>query len=241
MVINLDKATKDAKIVLEKKEIFGEKANIKLVVDHSGSTGSFFRHGVVQATIERILAVGMNMDSNKSIEVYAFNGNVTYIGEANESNIEDFVNKVFLKKVRVEGGTRYSPAMQAVVQDIEKEPKAPGLLSKLFGKKEEPVIDKDLPTLVFFVTDGENSDQNITTSYMQEVSSKPIFWQFIGIGYDKMPFLDKLDTMKGRVVDNANFIRAKDIQNMTNSELYEEILNEYPLWLKEARKLKITK
>ncbi len=241
MVINLEKATKDVKIVLEKKEIFGEKANIKVVVDHSGSTGDLFRHGVVQTTLERILAVGLNMDSNQSIEVYAFNGNVTYIGEANESNIENFTKDVFLKKVRVEGGTRYSPAMQAVVKDVEAEPKPQGFFSKLLGKKEAPVIDKDLPTLVFFITDGDNSDKNITESYIKEVSTKPIFWQFIGIGYSSMAFLDKLDKMEGRTVDNANFIRAKNIQDMTNSELYNEILNEYPLWLKEARKLKITK
>ncbi|WP_460271508.1 VWA domain-containing protein [Bacillus sp. NEAU-Y102] len=237
-MVNLYK--EEAKIVLEKKNIFGEKANIIGVMDISGSIKKYFNNGTVQQTFERVLGVGMNMDSNKSIEVYAFNNDVTYIGEANEGNIENFTNNVFLKKVKVNGGTSYAPAMKAIVDKVEGEEKG-GFFKRLFGKKEDNGLDKELPTFVFFFTDGENSDVSATKAYIKEISDKPIFWQFVGIGDKKMPFLDELDTMTGRVVDNANFFRAEDIKNLSNSGLYNAILNEYPIWLKEVRRKGIVK
>ncbi|MFL2450409.1 VWA domain-containing protein, partial [Bacillus thuringiensis] len=155
-------------------------------------------------------------------------------GEANESNIENFTNNVFLKKVRVSGGTWYTPAMKAVVEKVESENKEKGFFKKLFGKKDNNGFDKNLPTLVFFMTDGANhwDDREPAKEYLKEISDKPIFWQFVGIGRSSMPFLEALDTMEGRVVDNANFFRAEDIQNIPYSGLLDKILNEYPSWLK---------
>jgi hypothetical protein len=64
----------------------------------------------------------------------------------------------------------------------------------------------------------------------------PIFWQFIGIGNgrrESFPFLNELDTMSGREVDNANFFPANS--TMSNDDLYENILVEFPSWLKEVK------
>jgi hypothetical protein len=41
--------------------------------------------------------------------------------------------------------------------------------------------------------------------------------------------------MKGRVVDNCNFFALDDIHSISNSELYERLLNEFPDWLKVAK------
>jgi len=51
--------------------------------------------------------------------------------------------------------------------------------------------------------------------------------------------LEKLDTMDGRVVDNANFFALDDIDRISDEQLYERLLNEFPQWLKEARLKKI--
>lgn len=239
-MVNLQK---EAKVVLVKKEIFGELANVIAVMDISPSMFSDYGNGTVQQTFERLLGVGMNLDANKSIEVFAFNHDVKYVGEANESNIENFTNNVFLKKVQLSGGTYYTPAMRAVVEKVEKENEEKGFFKKLFSKKNADGFDKDLPTLVFFMTDGANAreDRNPAEAYLREISNKPIFWQFVGIGDSQMPFLDKLDKMEGRVVDNANFFRAEDMKNIPYSGLLDKILNEFPSWLKEARAQGIVK
>lgn len=63
----------------------------------------------------------------------------------------------------------------------------------------------------------------------------PLFWQFIGIGRENYGILEKLDTMEGRVVDNANFFTLDDIDQITDEQLYERLLNEFLQWLEEAK------
>ena len=62
--------------------------------------------------------------------------------------------------------------------------------------------------------------------------SKPIFWQFVGIGGSDYGILEELDTMKKRVVDNADFFAIDNIDALSDEELYEKLLNEFPKWLK---------
>ena len=54
-----------------------------------------------------------------------------------------------------------------------------------------------------------------------------------------MLFRSQLDTLTGRVVDNANFFPIADITTITDEELYGKLLNEFPLWLKEAKAIGI--
>ncbi|MNH41471.1 hypothetical protein D3C79_1029770 [compost metagenome] len=51
--------------------------------------------------------------------------------------------------------------------------------------------------------------------------------------------LKKLDTMEGRIVDNANFIHLDDISAVTDEMLYDQLLNEFPLWLRAAKEKRI--
>lgn len=235
---NVIDLTKKSRVVLEKLEIFGEKFNVVAVMDISGSMQTEFRKGAVQETLEKILGVGINMDSNKSIEVYAFNRDSNYIGEANEGNIYSFVENIFLKKVRIGGGTCYTPVMQDVAKQVLVEPKKS--FFSMFSKNKVD-LDKNLPTLVFFITDGDNADPAAAESFIKSVSDKPIFWQFVGIGNESFSFLKKLDNLPGRVIDNANFMPIADITKEDTDTLYQKILKEVPVWLKEARKAGIVK
>lgn len=237
---NLVELKKKSFVVLEKKGIEKVQANIAVVLDVSGSMYSMFANGTVQEIVDRLLGIGMNMDFNKSIEVFTFSNDATHIGDANESNAKGFVENVVLRKTSVNGGTYYSTAMKEVV-DMFGEPitpvaKAKGFFSRLFSK-DEPVIaaGKRKPTFVFFITDGDNHDPELAESMVVQSAKQPIFWQFVGIGRDNFSFLKKLDEMEGRYVDNANFFQLNDIMSISDSELYERLLNEFPEWLKEAK------
>ena len=67
---------------------------------------------------------------------------------------------------------------------------------------------------------------------MKDISKEPIFWQFVGLGNDSFDFLEKLDDMSGRYVDNADFFKIRNINKVSDKELYNQLLNEYPEWLK---------
>lgn len=241
---------KKAGLSLQKKEIFGEKAQIVLVLDISTSMRSLYSSGVIQKVVERLLAIGLNMDDNREIDVFAFGRHAHEISSANESNINGFVEKVLLQKVSLENSTHYSGVMGKVVKKFGQSPvseptPAPvkkGFFSKLFGSKEvsEPVasapkLQPDYPTFVFFITDGDNFDQPETTRLIQQISNQPIFWQFVGVGNSRFDFLKKLDEMEGRYMDNANFFQLNDISSVSDEVLYDRLLNEYPQWLKEVR------
>jgi hypothetical protein len=48
-------------------------------------------------------------------------------------------------------------------------------------------------------------------------------------------FLEYLDTMSGRFVDNANFFSVTDPEDITDEELYGLLMTEYPQWLSEVK------
>jgi hypothetical protein len=256
---NLIDLTKKARIVLEKKQLINVQANIILAVDKSGSMSYDFSHGVVQNVVDRLLAVGMNMDVDKSIDVYTFNNGGQYVGSANESNHKDFMNK---NGVNVSGGTSYAPVMKmilakygtavtptAVSETVSHEVDDTGFLGKLFGKTKTktvtetvtkmvaagPVQRQDVPTIVFFITDGDNGDHDDTKWVLREASKQGVFWSFVGIGNERFNFLTELDKLTDRQVDNASFFNAKDIDSLSDEKLYEEILKEIPGWVQEAK------
>lgn len=233
---NVVELKKKARVVLEKKNIEYVEAHVKLATDISGSMYHLYNTGVVQSTIERVLGIGMNIDIHKSIEVFAFGRNHHEIGTVNEQNADDWVNRVMMRTIDLENSTYYAGVMQRIISKVKipKEPKKPGFFARLFGAEEEEREDIK-PTIVFFVTDGDNFDPEKAEKIIRESSDKPIFWQFIGVGNESFSFLRKLDEMEGRFIDNANFFHLNDLNQISDEQLYERILTEFPLWLEEAK------
>ena len=58
-----------------------------------------------------------------------------------------------------------------------------------------------------------------------------MFVQFIGIGDESFNYLRSLDHMEGRKHDNTGFTAVKDMNKMTDEQLYTEILRQYKDWL----------
>ncbi len=48
-------------------------------------------------------------------------------------------------------------------------------------------------------------------------------------------FLEELDNLEGRFVDNANFFAVEDPAAIPDEALYELLMGEYPGWLTLAR------
>lgn len=225
---NLIDLTKKAGIVLEKKNLVGVQAQIVLAIDRSGSMMTEYHDGTVQEIVDRLLGIGMNMDVDKSIDVFAFDHEARHVGVATQSNHSNFVRD---KKMTVGGSTNYAPVMNMIINEHSNKPASKGFLG--FGKKEATVAEH--PVLVFFITDGDNFDKSETERLIKQCSNQPIFWQFVGIGRAGFAFLDKLDNMGGRVIDNANFFKVPDVRKISDEQLYDNILDEFPSWLKEAK------
>ena len=45
--------------------------------------------------------------------------------------------------------------------------------------------------------------------------------------------------MEGRFIDNANFFALDDIDSISDEQLYERLMGEFPIWLKQAKQKNI--
>ena len=227
--------------VIKQKGLGDQRAKVALVLDISGSMESEYRRGRVQTIVERLLALGARFDDNQAIDTFAFGVKCYDLGELPESNFDGWVKRVILKKYSLEPGTNYAGVMKMIMQHYY--PNTVKLVKGGFfgGSKEtlptSPVKSTEDPAYVMFITDGNNDDKGATDLAITAAANLGIFWQFIGIGGSSFGYLEKLDEMEGRLVDNANFFQARNIDQLSDEELYGLMLGEFPDWLKKAKQL----
>ncbi|MEK5183448.1 VWA domain-containing protein [Paenibacillus sp. FSL P4-0288] len=250
---NLIDLTKKAEIVIQNTGLGTQKAKISVAFDISGSMRDRYQRNEVQETSDRLLPLAIIFDDNRSLDMFAFNEEGFQLGEVSEQNFYQFVQKNV--SPLVDGGTEYAPVMKMILESygIHLDKKTPsnqssakGFFSKVFGvNKKTPgstlVSEASTPTpldepiFVIFETDGDNFDHKATEEIIRLSSHYGVFWKFVGIGNERFRFLEKLDDLPGRLIDNANFIAIKDVSSISDEMLYEDLLKEFPEWIVEAR------
>ena len=150
----------------------------------------------------------MEFDNNGTMEVWIFENGFHRLPDINLNNFYGYVQREILAKYGM-GGTNYAPVMQDVFKRYI---------------HEEPM---KIPNYIVFITDGDNADHAKTNDVIKQASEYPIFWQFVGVGNASFNYLQKLDDMKNRYVDNADFFAVSKISQIQ----YQDLLNEYPDWI----------
>ena len=207
---------KQAAVSLEKRGLAEARYRVKLVLDISASMTGEFRSGAVNELVRRALALATRLDDDGQVDVYLFGLQAQRRGKVSLDNVNDFVPGL---KFGFEGGTNYVPVMKMVRDDSRAEQSAD-------------------PVLVLFITDGATSNRPAAEREMLDASSEPIFWKFMGIeaGRVNFEFLEKLDDMPGRAVDNADFFKVRSPINLPDAELFELLVNELDSWDRDSRK-----
>lgn len=213
-IIQLEKRQKTVEsICLTKNPLKGLTARVALAIDVSGSMYKWISNGYVQLVIERILPLAMQFDDNGEMELWTFNDKFKRQPTINLQNVYNYIKD---QNITSGGSTNYAPVLADVLQKFV---------------QEEP---STLPTYLIFITDGDNFDKGETNKIIKLMSKFPIFIQFIGIGDEDFKYLRKLDNLRGRNVDNANFAKINDLYNskrVSDEALYKRLLAEYPQWL----------
>lgn len=221
-------------IVLDLKKKSGlneQKASVVLVLDKSGSMTNLYKNGFVQRLVERVLPVGLGFDDDGEVELYVFHSQAyRHKQPISEHSVGSIVGDV-IRQYSYEA-TEYAKPIELILDQIIG-PKSSGFMG--LGKKERPSKKLLNPVFVIFITDGENSDKSSTEEILREASNYPIFFQFVGIGRETFSFLRKLDDLNGRVIDNANFFQANDLDRMSDEDLYEKLMTEFPTFVNEIR------
>ncbi len=198
---------------VKRNNITATTARVVFVLDHSGSMMTMYKNGTVQDVLERIFPMAMCFDDNAELEFYWFDNIFKEFEPVTADNLEGYVQKVILSKKDHFGGTCYAPIMTEILNR--------------YGRK-EPM---NIPTFVIFITDGANSDKPAAKRAITEASRYNIFWKFVGIGNAKFDFLENLDNLTGRFIDNANFVNFSNISSISDNELYAQLLDEYNDWI----------
>lgn len=235
MSLDLIKIKERKEEVLDLKKKSGletQKAQVILALDYSGSMGGLYRDGTVQEVVEKILPFGLAFDDNGEVDFYLFeNGSKKMPENITLKNLDGYINNKVMDKYSM-GGTKYAPVLKQIHKDFSAR-------KGLFGFGASSTMDE--PVYVIFITDGENSDHSATESIVREMSNSGFFIQFIGIGSERFNFLDRLDNLSGRKLDNANFFKVSNIRTESDSNLYSSLMDEFPGWVTEARKLSLIK
>jgi stress response protein SCP2 len=229
---------KKAALSLEKVGLGAHRAKVCLVLDISGSMAKLYGSGLVQAFAERILALACRFDDDGEIDVFLFGRNVHQPESMTLANCNNYVRKL-TQLHPLEGDTRYGVAMEAVRE----------FYFPHSSERTPALTASNLPVYVMFVTDGGTSDKSFTEKQVRAASHEPIFWQFMGIGKGRksrskklsmfadsdFPFLEKLDDLNGRLIDNAGFFSVLSPDEYADGDLYDRMMAEYPAWLKLAQ------
>ncbi|KNY29926.1 VWA domain-containing protein [Pseudobacteroides cellulosolvens] len=231
---------KKATVSLKKAGLENHTAKVALCLDISGSMSSLYKSGKIQNFAERILALGCKFDDDGSIDVFLFGAKAHEAGEFSIDNFNGYITSL-TQRYPLEGGTYYGKAMKII-----REFYFPNSINRKITKAKYPVY-------VMFVTDGATFDEDVTCANLQDSSYEGIFWQYMAIGKSSKDvktkgiggffrslaasdfrFLEELDNLQGRLIDNANFFSVEDPSNISDEELYDLLMKEYPTWLKQA-------
>jgi stress response protein SCP2 len=223
-------------VSLAKHGITDVKADLTMVMDASGSMSGLYAYGVVQETVERLVPVALRMDADGKMDTWFYASECKQVEDLDESSMIGFIPR-----------TLPSPGQPV---------KMPGMLSGMRNKSigygnNEPVVMNEIlkgeprsrtrPRLVLFVTDGgiDGRTSEVIKRILKDCSGQAVFWQFIGVGNADYGVLRDLDTIAGRKVDNAGFFSVDDLSRISDDDLYDRMLSEFPTWLKEVKRLGI--
>lgn len=201
---------KKAAVSLEKRGLGEARFRVKLVLDISASMTPEFSRGAVDELVRRSLALAARLDDDGQVDVYLFGIQAHRAPQVSLDNIVGFVPGL---RFRFEGGTQYAPVMQLVRDDCYQE-RSPH------------------PALILFITDGATSNPKAAEAQIRDAAREPLFWKFMGIeaGRVNFEFLEKLDDLPGRVVDNADFFKVQSPIRLTDDQMFELLVNELDSW-----------
>ncbi|MGW0039915.1 vWA domain-containing protein [Gordonia sp. NPDC003376] len=221
--------------VLLTKGAAGAVARVIMVIDKTLSMRRLYKEKTVHRVVERMIPVATQLDSDGNLETYLYGSSYAKLPDVTVADAEEWMETYIHLK-----GKHGAPLGPQIDYDRE-----------IGGVNEElPIMNAILdavdgsgaqqPVLVLFFTDGGfHGKVPQIRRLIHDAAARPIFWQFIGLGRNRFGVLTELDTLSGRVVDNAGFFPIDDIDAVPDGALYEHLLSEFPDWLREAIRLGI--
>ncbi len=225
------------RVNLEKRGAAGVRARVVLVLDRSGSMRALYSSGAVGRLVERIAPVAAVLDDDGGLDAWTFADHCARLPTLRPTELTEWIER----QVYIRAGNRQLPPLP------DGGLRVPDHLAGVFGGNNEPEVMREIldtfaaepgdPVLVLFFSDGGVNRSRQIQELLVKAAAAPVFWQFVGLGRSDYGILERFDSLPGRLVDNAGFFQVDDIDGITDAELYDLLLSEFPQWLAEARRL----
>lgn len=210
---------KKAQISLEKAKVADIRCRIGLILDTSGSMNGQYKRGRVQEVVNRLLPMAVQWDDDGALDCWAFGDYPQQLSTVTLQNFANFIDTDQGGWRNWELGSRINTEWRVIEKAIDYYQRS--------GDR--------TPVFILFISDGGIHDSSRITRLIRDAAKLPIFWQFIGIDGRNYGILEKLDDLTGRVVDNCNFFALDDLHQISEEELYDRMMEEFPGWLRDAK------
>jgi hypothetical protein len=230
MAINLEKRAETVGIVLAKRNItVAPTVRVGAALDISGSTQQMYKKGVIQETVDRLLAIAMKFDDNGEIDMWSFTEGFDRLETASAAHYGDYVNRHILGNPDVVkwGSTAYAPVIKDMVR-FYYGGDALAFLGRLFGGKSKA---DPLPTMILFITDGANNDRAETEAVLRACENRNVYFQMVGVGSSsEFRFLkDVADSLP-----NVGFVNFSSL-DVSDETIYESLISdEFCSWVRSV-------
>lgn len=190
-------------------------AQVIFAIDYTYSMEYNYRRGKVNKLLETLLPLGLKLGNGLFVDVILFNRDFYKMPSLRMSNCQNYIKRYLPNYHKFHmGGTEYSPILGELLHTHDKN-------SKIFP---------DNITYVIFLTDNECSAYDIRKTYdiMQKINTENIFLQFAKTGDNALNTLHRLEND----FFNTSLLDKNIMGNITEEEIYEELLTRYINWLK---------
>ncbi|KXO90938.1 von Willebrand factor type A domain (plasmid) [Tsukamurella tyrosinosolvens] len=209
--VDLLKRYDKAGVSLSKRGLSGVRTEALLLLDHSMSMDRDYRDGLVQQLVERALGFALQVDGDGVIPVIPFDSGVGAEVNVTVENYAGIVDRELYRPSKM-GSTNLTAALKEVEVLAEK---------------------TQAPLFVIVVTDGSPDDRRSATAAVRRLSQYAVFLKFLAIR--PVDYLQELDDMDGRLVDNADAKFLSNPSGVSDLEFAEAMVDEWDSWITAAQ------
>jgi len=213
--VDLAKKFDKAGVSLSKRGLDGIRAQAVMLLDHSGSMDADYRSGTVQQLVERALGFALQIDADGTIPVVRFDSRVWDAHDVDMHNYRDVASRVLYQRNQM-GSTNLTAALRTLINHAR---------------------TADAPIFAIVITDGEPDDRRSATAAVVELAGYPVFLKFLAIR--PVSYLQELDDMDGRLIDNADAKYIADPSGMTDLAFADAMADEWDTWIAAAQAARI--
>lgn len=217
---------KKATVSLTKNKLDTLEAAVAFVLDASGSMTGQFNKGNVQSVLDRIAVLAAQFDDEGEMDVWGFGEKHKKYPSVKLDNLDNYIltirgtgKRSAWENLPGLGGTNNEPPVMEEIVDYFK--------------------DSKIPVYIVFITDGGISKTRAIKDAIRRSANYPIFWKFVGLGGSNYGILKNLDDFTDRRVDNTHFFAMDDFGSISDEKLYDNLLQEFRLWIDEVKNLAI--